>query len=94
VLTDQGLRAAIGALTARTSIPVDATIELDRDLPAQVEAALYYVAAEALTNVTKYAHATSVAVTVAGAEAGARVIVTDDGVGGADPDNVSRLAGS
>jgi PAS domain S-box-containing protein len=85
VLTDQGLRAAIRALTARSGMPVDVAIDLDRELPDQVEAALYYVAAEALTNVVKYARATSVQVTVASGDEGARVTVTDDGVGGADP---------
>jgi PAS domain S-box-containing protein len=93
VLTDQGLRAAIRALSARSSVPVDVTIDLDRELPGQVEAALYYVAAEALTNVTKYAQATAVTVTVAGAENGTRVVVADDGVGGADPARGSGLRG-
>jgi PAS domain S-box-containing protein len=93
VLTDQGLRAAIRALTARTPMPVDVAIELDRELPDQVEAALYYVAAEALTNVVKYARATSVQVTVATGDTSARVTVTDDGVGGADPAAGSGLRG-
>ena len=48
VLTDQGLRSALRALAARSGVPVELTVELDRELPAQVEAALYYVAAEAL----------------------------------------------
>jgi PAS domain S-box-containing protein len=93
VLTDQGLRAAIRALTARSGAPVDVTIDLERELPAPVEAALYYVAAEALTNVVKYAQATSVAVVVTGGESGARVVVTDDGIGGADPAKGSGLRG-
>jgi PAS domain S-box-containing protein len=93
VLTDRGLRAAIRSLTARSAVPVAVAIDLDRDLPAQVEAALYYVVAEALTNVTKYAGATSVDVTVASDGAGARVAVADDGVGGADPAKGSGLRG-
>ncbi len=93
VLTDQGLRSALRALAARSGVPVELTVELDGELPAQVEAALYYVAAEALTNVAKYARATAVTVTVAAGETGASVAVTDDGVGGADPAGGSGLRG-
>jgi signal transduction histidine kinase len=59
----------------------------------QVEAAVYYVVAEALTNVTKYARATTATVTVSTDAAGAQVSVSDDGVGGADPALGSGLRG-
>ena len=59
VLTDRGLESAIGALTSRSTVPVKVAIDLPHELPPQVEAAIYYVIAEALTNVTKYAGATS-----------------------------------
>jgi PAS domain S-box-containing protein len=92
VLTDRGLEAALESLAARAPLPV----EIDGPnaiLPAQVEAAAYYVVSEALANVTKYAQASSVKVTVEQADGCAQVVVTDDGVGGADPDRGSGLRG-
>ena len=50
-----------------------------------MEAAAYYVVAEAITNVAKYAQASSVSVSVRRSNGYATVVVTDDGVGGADP---------
>ena len=92
VLTDRGLEAALEALAARSPLPV--MIEgPDGDLPPFVEAAAYYVVSEALANVTKYAHASSVKVTVGRANGYALVEVADDGVGGADPLRGSGLRG-
>ncbi len=58
-----------------------------------MEAAVYYVIAEALTNVTKYAGAGAADVAVTSDDAGVRVAVTDDGAGGADPAKGSGLRG-
>jgi signal transduction histidine kinase len=58
-----------------------------------VERTLYYVVAEALTNVAKYAEATSVTVTVVQTGDEVTVVVADDGVGGADPTRGSGLRG-
>ncbi len=92
VLTDRGLEAALDSLAARAPLPVE--IEgPDAILPAQVEAAAYYVVSEALANVTKYAQASSVKVTVEQVDGCAQVVVADDGVGGADPDRGSGLRG-
>src|SRR5439155_759779 len=69
---------------------------LERNLhdgPQQLEAAAYYVVSEALANVAKYAQASSVRVTVAQLNGSARVEVSDDGVGGADPAQGSGLRG-
>jgi signal transduction histidine kinase len=63
------------------------------ELPAQVEAAAYYVVSEALANVTKYAQASAVEVKVARMNGIAVVEVADDGVGGADPLRGSGLRG-
>jgi signal transduction histidine kinase len=62
-------------------------------LPAPVEAAAYYLIAEALTNVAKYAHASAVRVTVTATAALVVVEVADDGAGGADPDGGTGLRG-
>jgi signal transduction histidine kinase len=92
VLTDRGLDAALEALAARAPLPVE--IEgPGGELPAQVEAAAYYVVSEALANVTKYAQASAVEVRVERSNGMAVVEVADDGVGGADPLRGSGLRG-
>jgi PAS domain S-box-containing protein len=92
VLTDRGLRPALEALAARAPIPV--LVEApDERLPPDVEAAAYYVVAETLTNVARYAHASEAQVSVVRSNGGIVVTVSDDGVGGADPSNGSGLSG-
>jgi PAS domain S-box-containing protein len=94
VLTDRGLEAALEALAARAPLPVEIECQNgDLRLPAPVEAAAYYVVSEALANVTKYAEASSVKVTVEQANGHALVEVEDDGIGGADPSLGSGLNG-
>jgi signal transduction histidine kinase len=63
------------------------------ELPPNVQAAAYYVVSEALANVTKYAQASLVRVSVEQQNGYALVEVVDDGVGGADPDRGSGLNG-
>ncbi len=92
VLTDQGLAAAIDALSLRMPLPIESRLPPGR-LPPAVEAAAYYVVSEALTNVVKYASATRVAITVEADDDWATVIVEDDGIGGADPSVGTGLAG-
>jgi signal transduction histidine kinase len=92
ILTDRGLDAALDALAARAPVPVELQSS-DTRLPPPVEAAAYYVVSEALANVAKYADASSVRVSVAQQNGCARVEVSDDGVGGADPMRGSGLRG-
>jgi signal transduction histidine kinase len=84
VLTDHGLGPALQALVKRSPVPVEITDLPEQRLAGPVEAAAYYVVAEAITNVAKYAHATCVTVSVRDSPEGATVTVADDGVGGAD----------
>lgn len=93
ILTEQGLGPALNALLARAPISVDITQLPEGRLPAHVEAAVYYVVAEAITNVGKYAHASSATVSIIRSNGVATVSVTDDGVGGADPARGSGLSG-
>ena len=93
VLTDRGLRAAVEMLAARAPVPVEITAVPPQRLPEPVEAAAYYLIAEALTNVAKYAEASAVTVSVTVADASVLVEVSDDGVGGADPATGSGLRG-
>ena len=93
VLTDRGLGPALEALVIRSPLPVEIDVP-DERFPRAVEAAAYYVVAEALTNVAKYADATLAEVRVAEDDDGASIVVevVDDGVGGADPARGSGLA--
>lgn len=92
VLTEAGLRAAVEALAERSPIPVEIDVPGGR-YPASVEATAYYVIAEALTNVARYARATGARVEVR--EEGTTLVVgvNDDGRGGADPEHGSGLRG-
>jgi signal transduction histidine kinase len=93
VLTERGLGPALDALLTRAPIPVDITELPEGRLPAHVEVAAYYVVAEAVTNVGKYARASSATVCISRSNGAATVSVTDDGVGGADPALGSGLRG-
>jgi PAS domain S-box-containing protein len=93
VLADRGLRAAVETLAGRAPVVVEIDEILDERLPEPVEAAAYYLIAEALTNVAKYARASTARVRVARAGTGIVVAVSDDGIGGADPINGSGLRG-
>jgi PAS domain S-box-containing protein len=85
VLSERGLRAAVDALAARSPVPVEIVEMPGERLPEPVEAGAYYLIAEALTNVAKYAQASHVRVRVVAGEERVVVEVSDDGVGGADP---------
>lgn len=94
-LTMDGLRTALTGLTEHAPLPVQiARIPAER-LPEPVEVAIYYLVAEAITNVTKYAQATRATVTVErpNGDGHVTVAVEDDGVGGADPENGTGLVG-
>jgi signal transduction histidine kinase len=93
VLSDRGLQAAVEALAVRSPLPVKLTEVPEERLPEQVEAAAYFVIAEALTNVAKYANASNATVAVRRVNGHAEVEVRDDGVGGADPGRGTGIRG-
>jgi signal transduction histidine kinase len=93
VLSQRGLDAALESLASRAPLPVELETALDERLPSAVETAAYFVVAEALTNVAKYAQASYVAVRVRLQDGCAVVDVRDDGVGGADASGGSGLRG-
>ena len=93
VLTDGGLAPAIEALAARAPLQVDVLEVPERRLPANVEAAIYYIVAESLTNSAKHARADAASVRITHDHLNATVEVSDDGVGGADPTHGSGLRG-
>jgi signal transduction histidine kinase len=93
VLTDRGLDAAVRGLAFRAPLPVDVIGDVPDDLPAPIATALYYVVAEAVTNVAKYADASAATVAVRREGSDAVAEVADDGVGGADAAAGSGLQG-
>jgi signal transduction histidine kinase len=103
VLSDRGLDAALDGLAHRAPLPVELEGTPGQRLPDRVESAAYFVVAEALTNVAKYAKASHASVNVISDNGEVLVEVSDDGVGGADPamgtglrgllDRVSALGG-
>jgi signal transduction histidine kinase len=93
ILSDRGLGPALAALAARAPCPVELDVTADDRLPRPVEIAAYYVVAEALANIAKYAHATAARVRVERHEGTARIEIADDGVGGADISAGSGLRG-
>jgi PAS domain S-box-containing protein len=93
ILTDRGLSVAVDALVARSPVPVQVDGMPGDRLPPAVEAAAYYIVAEAITNVAKYADASSVTIRVQASGDRAQVDVRDDGVGGADASLGTGLRG-
>jgi signal transduction histidine kinase len=92
VLTELGLRGAVAVMARRSPTPVTIDAVPDGRYPAGIEAAAYYVLAEALANAEKHAKASHIRVAVTAFRGELRVDVYDDGRGGADP-NGSGLSG-
>jgi signal transduction histidine kinase len=83
VLSDRGLDAALSGLAARAPLPVRLRVDLARRCSPSVEAVAYFVVSEALTNVAKHAQAQRAEVTAERAGERLRIVVSDDGRGGA-----------
>jgi len=91
-LSERGLAAALASLAGDVPLPVELAVSAAGDSPAAAACA-YFVCAEALVNVAKYAAASHVAVSVRSDPGGTTVEVEDDGVGGADPGRGTGLRG-
>ena len=90
---NHGLKAALGSLASRASVPTTLSFQTPARLPEQVELAAYFVACEALANVAKYSQATVASVRVSRRNGVAVIEIADDGVGGADETAGSGLQG-
>jgi signal transduction histidine kinase len=99
VLSDRGLDAAISGLAVLSPVPVTVRASLPARPSASAEAIAYFVVAEGLTNVAKHARATRAEVEVSRHGDVLRVLIRDDGIGGADAQGqglaglADRLAG-
>jgi signal transduction histidine kinase len=93
LLSELGLGPALGALSARSPFPVDITGVPEDRLPSPVEAAVYYVVSESLTNAAKHAAASSATVAVVCTGDTVSVEIADDGSGGASLEAGSGLRG-
>jgi signal transduction histidine kinase len=94
ILSVQGLPAAVRSLAGRAPIPVTVmTVDAVERWPPVVESAAYFVVSEALTNVLKYARASSATIRVVPRDDVLVVEITADGCGGAEPTDGSGLGG-
>jgi signal transduction histidine kinase len=93
ILEDRGLDAALSAVVARSPVPVSLKVSVQPRPDPAVESAAYFIVSEALTNVARHARASRASVEIARRGDRLTIVVADDGVGGADPDNGTGLAG-
>ncbi len=93
ILSEAGLDDALRALARRSAIRVDLDVSFQRRFEPTVEATVYYVAAESLTNAVKHAEASAVSVRGGLRGRSIELEIKDDGVGGADPALGTGLVG-
>jgi signal transduction histidine kinase len=83
VLNDRGLDAALSGIVARAPLPVRLRVDVTPRCSPSIEAIAYFVVSETLTNVARHAAASRAEVTVERRGERLRIVVTDDGRGGA-----------
>jgi signal transduction histidine kinase/putative methionine-R-sulfoxide reductase with GAF domain len=93
ILSEAGLGPALEALARRSAVPVELDLNLGPRLGEHVEAAGYYIASEAITNVAKHAQASVIDMRADGCDGALTLSISDDGVGGADPSRGSGIIG-
>ena len=93
ILSEAGLGPALEALARRSAVPVELDLNLGPRLGENVEAAGYYIASEAITNVAKHARASFVDMRADGCDGALTLSISDDGIGGADPSRGSGIIG-
>jgi signal transduction histidine kinase/putative methionine-R-sulfoxide reductase with GAF domain len=93
ILSEAGLGPALEALARRSAVPVELDLNLGQRLGEHVEAAGYYIASEAITNVAKHAHASVIDMRADGCDGALTLSISDDGIGGADQSRGSGIIG-
>ncbi|MEV4411873.1 sensor domain-containing protein [Catellatospora sp. NPDC049609] len=93
ILADRGLAAALTSLAERSTVPVELDVAVEGRLPAATENALYFAAAEALSNIAKHSGAACARIELTEQDGRVYLMVTDDGAGGAHLAKGHGLAG-
>jgi signal transduction histidine kinase len=93
ILSDSGLDDALEALARRSAIRVDLDVSFHGRFDPTLEATVYYVVAESITNASKHAQTSRVAVRGGLRGESIELEVKDDGIGGADPGRGTGLIG-
>jgi signal transduction histidine kinase len=93
ILSRGGLGPALKTLARRSAVPVDLDVHVDQRFPDAVEVGAYYVVAEAVTNAAKHARASVVEVSAEATNTHLRLVIRDDGIGGAAAGKGSGLTG-
>jgi signal transduction histidine kinase len=93
LLSERGLEPALEGLSARYPFPIDVTGVPQGRLPGPIEAAIYYVVSESLTNTARHAAASSATVAITSSGDVVTVEIADNGRGGASLEAGSGLAG-
>ena len=92
-ILDHGLDAALGALAARSEVPVELTVGIPQRPSPAIETIAYFCVAELLANVAKHSHAHHATVEAVDVSGQLRICVSDDGIGGASLEGGSGLTG-
>jgi signal transduction histidine kinase len=92
-LSEAGLGPALEALARRSAAPVELDLNLGSPLGQQVEVAAYYIASEAFANAAKHAQASVIDLRVQGDDSVLTLSISDDGIGGADPNRGTGIIG-
>ncbi len=93
ILSRGGLTPALETIAQRSPIPVALDLRNGERLPESTEVTAYFVISEALVNAAKHSNASTVRVSVETIDGAVRLSVSDDGIGGADPERGSGLVG-
>ena len=93
ILSEAGLGPALEALARRSAVPVELDLNLGPRLGEHIEAAGYYIASEAITNVVKHARASFIDMRADRCDGALTLSISDDGIGGADPSRGSGIIG-
>jgi signal transduction histidine kinase len=90
LLSERGLEHALTTLVETFPVSVEIRIRCD-GLPPDAELVVYFICSEALSNIAKHASASRAAISIESLDRRMKVVVEDDGVGGADPSHGSGL---
>ncbi len=89
---DVGLEGALATLAARSPVITEVSVDLQTRPTPAIEAITYFCAAELLANVAQHAHASRASLSCAQQGTWLRLVVRDDGLGGAQLNTTGSLS--